>query len=485
MDIVSLFETLANEILSAEEIFYKNPKDFYSLERSVKTSTESFAAAFLGEVLSSLDSCISKSSWRAGRYVCHRLDKRTLISSVGDITFNSTYYRSIGEHKGFTHLVEDVIGLEKNERFTEEAEVVLLQEAMKTSYEEATKVLPSKQEITKTTVMNKVHGIAEEMPDIIYDEPKKVPYLYIEADEDHVAEQHGRSNDKKDNKSFISKLIYVYECKQDSGTAKGRKELVNVHYFAGLYPGPDGNRRLWEKVRRFVEINYDCDELKKIFISGDGAAWIKSGTEYLSKAVFCADKYHLIQYLNAAAGQMLDEKDLVKAELWHLLYSRSGNAKSKFDSYTSRMMESAKKPETVEQLRSYVLGNWSAVRRTLTNKLVNGCSAESHVSHVLSDRLSSRPMGWSQTGADRMSKLRCFEKNNGRDKIIDLVKYSREHRGMEATGTEDISPRMYKVREIIAEHYDQARSYIDRIQAHFVDGTAKKTAAIREQLWGL
>ena len=40
-------------------------------------------------------------------------------------------------------------------------------------------------------------------------------------------------------------------------------------------------------------------------------------------------------------------------------------------------------------------------------------SAESHVSHVLSNRMSSRPMRWSQTGADRMSKLRCYERNRG------------------------------------------------------------------------
>jgi len=199
MNIVPLLESLANEILAAEELFLKNPKDFHSLEISVKSSTESFAASFLGEVLSTLNSCIFESGWRKERYTSHRLDKRTLISSVGDITFDSTYYRSIAGNQEFTHLVEDVIGIDRNERFTEDAEVSILQEAMKSSYEEATKVLPSRQKITKTTVMNKVHRIAEEMPDVINEEPKKVPYLFVEADEDHVAEQHGRASRKEDN----------------------------------------------------------------------------------------------------------------------------------------------------------------------------------------------------------------------------------------------------------------------------------------------
>jgi len=53
-----------------------------------------------------------------------------------------------------------MIGLTKNEKYTEEAEVMLLTEALKTSYNEATRVLPAKQRITKTTVMNKVHSLA-------------------------------------------------------------------------------------------------------------------------------------------------------------------------------------------------------------------------------------------------------------------------------------------------------------------------------------
>jgi hypothetical protein len=481
MNIVPLFEVLVKEILSAEEKFFENPRDFYSLENSVKTSTEAFAAAFLGSVLSSMDEHIYNSSWRDCKYIVQRKDKRTLISSLGDVTFDCTYYRGIGDHDGFAHILENLIGLERNEKFTEAAEVAILCEAVKTSYNEATKVLPSRQKITKTTVMNKIHGIAEEIPDVIYEERKSVPYLFIEADEDHVAEQHGRADDKYENKSFQSKLVYIYEFKQET-SVKGRYELVNKYYFGGLYPGKEGNKALWEKVARFIDTNYDYDSLRKVFISGDGAAWIKSGTSVIDKSVFCADKYHLMQYINAAAGQMLDEKEVAKENLWHILNSKKGQARNRFDEYTKEMLAAAKNPDRVEQLRAYVLGNWSAVRRTLRNKLVMGCSAESHISHVLSDRLSSRPMGWSQTGADRMSKLRCFERNNGRAKILDLVKYSRNQRRLAATGTENMVPHKFSMKEIMNDHYNQARSYIDRIQAEVMGGTAKKIISIREGL---
>lgn len=110
MNIVSLFDTLLTSIFAAEQSFFENPKNFSELKSSVKSSTDTFA-----------------------------------------------------------YLLEDLIGLERNERFTEVAESFMLCEALKTSYAEAAKVLPSKQEITKTTVMNKVHSIADEIPDKIYD----------------------------------------------------------------------------------------------------------------------------------------------------------------------------------------------------------------------------------------------------------------------------------------------------------------------------
>ena len=60
MDIVSLLDTLLTSIFKAEEDFLKNPKEFSNLETSVKSSTEAFAAGFLGAILSELDQAIRK-----------------------------------------------------------------------------------------------------------------------------------------------------------------------------------------------------------------------------------------------------------------------------------------------------------------------------------------------------------------------------------------------------------------------------------------
>nr|MCR5099685.1 ISLre2 family transposase [Lachnospiraceae bacterium] len=91
-------------------------------------------------------------------------------------------------------------------------------------------------------------------------------------------------------------------------------------------------------------------------------------------------------------------------------------------------------------------------------------------------------MGWSHTGADRMSKLRCHIENFGEEKIIDLVRYSRQQRSLKRTGTDDVEMDKVTTREILAEHYDQGRSYIERLQATIPGITARKSAAIRTQL---
>jgi hypothetical protein len=479
MDIVTLLEVLVKSLNEAEEKFFENPKDFYTLETSVKSSTEAFAASYLGTVLSSINKQIYQDGWRRGKYTVQRNDKRTIISSVGDVTFDSTYYKS-KENKGEYHyLTEEILGITAHERFTEAAEVAILTEALKTSYEEATKVIPSKSKITKTTVMNKVHGIANELPEEQAQSKKKVKYLFVEADEDHVAEQHGRWNDKNNNKNFISKLAYVYEYKKDSEKCKGRKELVNTFYFGGVYEESQGVKKFWEKVNQYIDNNYEAEKIEKIYISGDGAGWIKTGEEYVYKAIFCADKFHLMKYINKASNQMLDEKEIAKSEIYRLLYEKK---QTELKRYLDSMMECASNPEPIEALETFVTRNWKAIMMCLHDEVLQGCSAESHVSHVLSDRLSSRPKGWSKKGADRMSKLRCYERNYGREKIIELVRYSREKRQIERTGTDGIEMKNIQLRTLIKERTKNSQKYIDRFQGMVPGMTAKKIFAIREQI---
>ena len=132
----------------------------------------------------------------------------------------------------------------------------------------------------------------------------------------------------------------------------------------------------------------------------------------------------------------------------------------------------------------YFLSNWIAAKRRYTDrKHIKGCSAEGHVSSIYSERMSSRPMGWSETGSDRMCKLRCYVRNYGQGKIIELVRYRREQECLrrKAVGCEELIDQPAKARYTVEQRRN--RIYIERMQATLQPGsTARKILAIREQI---
>ena len=79
----------------------------------------------------------------------------------------------------------------------------------------------------------------------------------------------------------------------------------------------------------------------------------------------------------------------------------------------------------MEEGKTYLLNNYTAAKRRLVRKEgVKGSSTESHVSHVLSSRMSSRPMGWSKKGMEKMAQLRVYYYNGG--SMLELVRYQKE-----------------------------------------------------------
>lgn len=476
--IVSFFEELWDTFVELREIFYKDPTDFYSFETHVKATSEKFSARFIGSTLSEMNSQIESSPRRKARFNILDHDKRTLITLLGDVTFDQTVYteRDTGKTR---YLLEEMLGLEKHERFSEAAEAAIIIEAQKSSYSEAAKAIPSK--ITKTTVMNKVHQFTFDMPSEEVETKKECRYLYIDADEDHISEQHGRFSARNENKGYIDRLAYLYEGKTEASGGQ-KRSLVDVFYFGGLYRGTKGVRDFWEQVEKYIEGHYDTDQLRRVYISGDGAGWIKAGADHVIRSRLAIDKFHLEEKIKQACKQMLDDYDRARSDIHELLYRKQ---KREFGKYMNAMLSAAENEKPVADCMGYILNNWNAVMVTLHDRHWCGCSAEGHVSHVLSDRMSSRPMGWSEDGADAMCKLRCYCRNHGEEKVLELVRKSREIRHLKRTGTDDIDlvDIVTRYRNDMCHHaYDASRPYIEKIQASIPGMTARKTIAISQHL---
>ena len=478
MDILTLIRSYVEGLLEAEDRFIEHLDSFPELEKTVVELSNRMAAGFLGAVLTTADAMICESGVRKKEYTVQRKRMRTLISSVGDVTFTHTLYK---DKKGqIKCLLDEQILLPDRERFTTLAEAKVLSEAEVHSYQHAAdSIRTGTQTITKTTVMNKIHAIEKELPEVGItpdpEERKQVEYLYLEADEDHIHKQ----KDRKTEGCFIGKLVYLFEGKKE--ICKGRRKLIAPFYFGGLYSGSDRNAELWKRVEKYIQDHYDQEYLKRVYICSDGGAWIKAALNYIYKGKLIADRFHLMKYIYRVANCTLDDRDITVGRFYKYIYKNRPVAVKKLLTRIQNHCENSDR--AVEACSTFMLNNWEAIQAAFHDKHALGCSAEGHVSSIYSERMSSRPMGWSETGSDRMCKLRCYVRNYGQGKIIELVRYRREQECLrrKAVGCEELIDQPAKARYTVEQRRN--RIYIERMQATLQPGsTARKILAIREQI---
>ena len=125
-------------------------------------------------------------------------------------------------------------------------------------------------------------------------------------------------------------------------------------------------------------------------------------------AVFLLDKYHINKCITESLGFCPE----LRSELLQAVKDFDLKAVKLILSKARKAAMTENEKQRVAQCRRYLVGNWDGIIAWKEEApYVIGCSAEGHVSHVLSSRLSSRPMGWSERGADQMAKLRAMKAN--------------------------------------------------------------------------
>jgi len=218
------------------------------------------------EMIGSLEESLLNSEDRKREWVVQSRNREKTISTLlGDICYQRTYYKN-RETGVFRHLTDDLLGIEPHTRIDTGLQADMLTKAKEMSYE---KVVGSYDDISvssRSTVKNLVHRTSMEgsnwpNPE---EEKRKVRFLYVEADEDHVHQQRG--------KGLIMKLAYVHEGKRvlnpSCKSKHKRNELIGAKYLTGLYPKNDD---FWFEVLDYLEATYDLDAVEQIFLSGDGA----------------------------------------------------------------------------------------------------------------------------------------------------------------------------------------------------------------------
>lgn len=310
----------------------------------------------------------------AGLVVERRGDVRQIVTQLGVVSYRRTYYAC--REGGYSYPIDNVVGLESYQRVSNGVGMELVESAREMSYVKASRVVTGGQ-VSKQTVMRKIREAQPAVEPVLR---QKVAVLHVDADEDHVKLQTGESR--------IVPLISVYEGIERSGK---RGVCKNVFHCSEFGKKPED---LWEETLTEMERRYDLTDTK-IYLHGDGASWIKAGLEWLPNSVFILDRYHVNKALKGAVSG-IDRKSGCQYE-YHLRRALNEGDRDYFcsvrDSLLARWPEREK---TVLEATNYLLSNFDAIHIYTTDaEARNGGATEPHVSHVLSSRLSSRPMGWS------------------------------------------------------------------------------------------
>lgn len=368
-------------------------QDIDSLSSALMEANKSVTLELLKSLISKLDSALLDARElrkEMGLKVKQRERPRYYLTELGWLKFNRSYYFDEINNK-YTYPIDIITGISGYERIGPGVGAALVNSAAEVSMRDSSKNVTGG-DISAQSVCNKIRsvGVLEKAPPAVR---RDIDELHIFADEDHVSLQNGKSK--------AVPLISI--CEGIKKVGKNRNATVNtVHFTSDI----SETESLWRTVYAYAYNAYDLEKIKKICIHGDGAEWIKKGLNEFGSAVFLLDGYHLhkrlLPFVSPETSECITE----------LL--RTGR-KEDFVTFANGFISACKDITTKKTLREnlkYIINQWDGIVNRYSDGAVGSCT-EAMVSHVLSERLSRDPMGWSTDGVNAMAGLRVYIKNGG------------------------------------------------------------------------
>ena len=388
--ITDLVQNTVSKIITA--IFEKFT--FSEIINLTKKSLDALGRGLIETVCRAVDDTYEKQRPK-GVQIKNRTKRRTILTTFGAVVLTRRLYRDLRTGQRF-FAVDRLLNLTKNIRIEPNMQAELIERAAKSSYRAAALYGVSHQSVFNLVKKNAPKNSDVALP---HGTVKNVAQLYIEADEDHIHLNTGKSAEVK--------LVYVHEGRE---RINGRTQLISPKFFVDISNNPE---KIWGRVSDYVSQSFDVDNAT-VHLSGDGANWIKYGIGFFPNVKFHLDKFHVVKSITSAVGGKRIEKQLIFNAI------RNNDFNSIEQTYVSLLQEKSTysdRKRTIDSLH-YIDNNFNEISFDSDNL----CSAEGHVSHVLSARMSSRPMGWSIAGATRIANLRAFMYNGG--DFTSLVKYT-------------------------------------------------------------
>ena len=384
----------------------------------IDKSINELARNALKSFFEKIDKDFENSSIRKRFYHISSHPTRTIMTVFGLVTYKRTYYINISSGKPYCH-VDRFMGLMKYDHYDPYIKALIIDNVASNSFAVAGKNVTSmisnrvhinkrffcisRQTVRNCILKNKVANISpkrkENTPDT----------LFVMFDEKYVATQN------HNNKDIMVKHAVIFSDIKPAKNHNNRNVLIDKHTIASFESGFSDN------ILNYINDTYDISKLKKIYVLGDGARWIKNMAIKLRlediEVSFALDKYHFKQALRLIT--LDDEKS--NLILKHIL----NNNKVYFENFCKKVIEEAPhREETIQEKQQYILNNWYAIRLSYHENLK--CCMEGQISHNLAAVFSSRPKGYSKKMLSKLIHLRNQHSNKHNIKNLFLKNFGKK-----------------------------------------------------------
>lgn len=395
MNILSLFQSFVNHLSN----ILVNNQYLHEIEHNINKSTSTLNLDTLKQILEFLDLEYKNSNERKEKYYVQQTRQRTLITSLGLLTFNKTYYKSkekINNKYEYYSFLEDYLGIAKWAKMTLAAETKLINNALDNGYTwSANNSIPN-YVTTRQTISSKIQSINYNYIENI--ERKDTPeVIYIEADEVH-ANLQSRSPGKKNR---IVPVILTHEGHKENFVKK--KELKNQHYISSSILKTD---KLWNEAYKYLDNRYDLSKEPTIFISGDGGSWIKGYDIAFPNAIYILDSFH---YFNKKLSIIFKKEPIITSIADSYLRNRMINefkilVKTQIEQYPEEKNEMLK-------VQRFLINNIEGIINQKHPLYKCPCSMEGHISNKYAKFITSRPHSYSEDGLENIVQLLTMRAN--------------------------------------------------------------------------
>lgn len=401
-----------NDKLSKEidkNLTRNNVFNYIDILSNLESSLIEVAKESLVAIFEAIDRSYANSIERKSKYHIRAHEYRTILTIFGEITFKRTFY-SRKDKTGCYCYLDNYLGLAKHDYFDPYIKSTILEYAANNS-------APTVCKIMNDLVGNRI--VINEKPylfsrqiirNIILESTLSTPEIetndtpetiYIMADEKWV---HTQNNNGMD---VMVKSIVVFD-RIENG------KIINKKIFSDYKKNP------LISCLDYINIKYDVNKIKNVFLMGDGANWIKNlrfDFKFTSDTIvtYALDKYHFKQALHHIF-LIKDIEDYVSSVI---IKNHRKDFKQIIKDF---LIAHPERKKTITDKSEYIFNNWNYIQNLYKYNL--SCPMESQISHNLAALLTARPKGYSLKTLDNILNLRMLYKNNENIKLLTLNNYN-------------------------------------------------------------